>query len=398
MKRREFIKNTGILSLASVPVLSGFSTSFFNESKINVGIIGVGSRGGGLAGLVSRHKGFNLIGACDILKSRITNFKNQFPNAKVYKDYQELLNDKNIDAVVIATPLSTHYQIAFDSIDAGKHVYCEKTMTYDIEQAKKLVKKVESNNITFQTGHQYRSTPLYFRIAEAIQGGYIGELNSIISQWNNFTDWRRPVDLPENEKIINWRMYRESSKGLVSELLSHQIDFTNWILDDVPKYVQGQGGISYWKDGRETYDNVNCSFVYDKVKLHCSSTISNGYMGYNIVFKGTEGTIVGDMFQAKIFARRDLVEELGDVDGVSGATITKWSSGEGVPIVPTKGVVEGWEGTDYAFQQFEKSIRTGKMPPSNVYTGGNTAVCVSKAVDAMLTKETQYWKDSEKFI
>ena len=140
-----------------------------------------------------------------------------------------MLDDPEVDAVVIATPLSMHYDMAKAALDAGKHIYQEKTMTYQIREALHLVKLVdEHKDQIFQVGHQYRYLPLYFKVAEMIRGGSIGDVTNVYVQWNRNADWRRPVPDPQYERLINWRMYREYSSGLTAELHSHQIDFINW--------------------------------------------------------------------------------------------------------------------------------------------------------------------------
>src|SRR5581483_2561249 len=134
--------------------------------KINIAIIGCGDRGTGimqiLKDLTDR---FTITAICDVLDFRIANAQKIQPDAVVYKDYRKLLDDKTINAVVIAVPLSEHFHIAKDALAAGKHVYLEKTMTYNIDQAIDLVtiSKAHAGQV-LQVGHQYRSTPLYFKV------------------------------------------------------------------------------------------------------------------------------------------------------------------------------------------------------------------------------------------
>ncbi|MDZ7765952.1 MAG: Gfo/Idh/MocA family oxidoreductase [Melioribacteraceae bacterium] len=93
-----------------------------------------------------------------------------------------------------------------------------------------------------------------------VQDGECGEITHIRCNYNRNTDWRTKVDDPKMERLLNWRMYREYSGGLMAELCSHHINITNWLLDAVPHKITGMGGIDYYKDGRETYDNVNTIF------------------------------------------------------------------------------------------------------------------------------------------
>ena len=287
MNRRNFIRNSGKIAAAiSVPLVNNFSLSNnlnFNNT-INVGIIGTGDRGSGLIPFINQIENLNVVACCDILPFRLENGIKKSPkNTIAYKNYKKLLENKDIDAVLIATPFSTHYQIASDAIDAGKHIYCEKTMVRGIYDNLNLIKKVKKSNIIFQTGHQYHSSRLYAHVVDMINSNKIGKVSYFECQWNRNGNWRRPVSDPSLERLINWRMYKEYSGGLVAELCSHQIDFVNWVLNDNPSKIMGSGGIDYWKDGRETFDNVHLIFEYSNgVKAKFTSLTSNA-LGLSLI-------------------------------------------------------------------------------------------------------------------
>jgi predicted dehydrogenase len=192
----------------------------------------------------------------------------------------------------------------------------------------------------------------------------------------------------------NWRMYREWSSGLTAELHSHQIDYVNSIFDSYPTRVTGFGGIDYWKDGRETFDNVNTLFEYPNgFKLNCVSLTANAHEGYYMKFRGSKGTIAMDMERAWIYNEVTPKEKdrWKEVDGVSGATEVKWNRGEAVEIKPDV-QQEGWFNTRYALDAFYDCIMNDKMPYSNVYNGGGTAICVRMAVDAMRKGTIEPWQ------
>lgn len=221
------------------------------NDTINIGVIGAGDRGGGLTSIINSIDGINVIGLCDVLPFRLEKAMSKANSKpKGYTDYSRLLDNKDIDAVIISTPFHSHSKIAIDALDAGKHVYCEKTLAKGYDDIKALVRKVENSNPIFQTGHQYHSSRLYTHVVDLIKNGKVGKISAFECQWNRHGNWRRSVPDPKLEKAINWRMYREFSGGLLAELCSHQIDFTNWVLDETPEKVMGVGGIDYWKDGR----------------------------------------------------------------------------------------------------------------------------------------------------
>ena len=138
------------------------------------------------------------------------------------------------------------------------------------------------------------------------------------------------VPEPSLERAINWRMYREFSGGLTAELSSHQIDFIHWVLDENPKKIMGVGGIDYWKDGRETYDNTHLLFEYPSgVKAKFTCLTSNALGDYQIRVHGSKGTIQLDYTKAWIYYEKGFEKELADVDGVSGATKNPHLQGNG---------------------------------------------------------------------
>ncbi|MCK5347299.1 MAG: Gfo/Idh/MocA family oxidoreductase, partial [Candidatus Heimdallarchaeota archaeon] len=147
MKRRDFIKKGGVLSagiLASTSVIGAVSHKIGANDTINIGVIGTGSRGGGLIPILNTLDGINITACCDVLPFRLEEgIKKAGNQAKAYRDYRELLDDKSIDAVLIATPFNTHSSIAIDAIDMDKHVYCEKTMAKGLKGIDTLVQKAD---------------------------------------------------------------------------------------------------------------------------------------------------------------------------------------------------------------------------------------------------------------
>ncbi len=376
----------------AVAGISAINAGILYPSKsnvINIGIIGTGDRGGGLIPIINKIEGMKVTACCDILPFRLKNAMGKVEGkAKAYSDYKTLLNDKNIDAVLVATPFSEHSQIALDALDAGKHVYCEKTMVKGYEAIKSLVAKASKSKHIFQTGHQYHSSRLYSHVVDLIQNGKIGKITAIECQWNRNGNWRRPVPSPELERAINWRMYKEFSGGLLAELCSHQLDFCNWVLDAVPSKVVGDGGIDYWKDGRETFDNVHMIYTYPNgVRAKFTCLTSNSKDDYQIKVLGDKGTITIDYTKAWFYPeKKEKSKELGEVDGVSGATI-KWNQDKGAPIE-----VEHLDPSKQALLDFKQSILSNTMPKSNVISGAKAAICVQMGLDAVHNGNVVHWK------
>ena len=396
MKRRKFLQQTGLLG-AGFLLHQQVAKGFFANEPIRVAIIGIGDRGRGLMQVMQElPECFSVATVCDVLDFRLQRALKDDSRLKLVKDYRSVLDDKSIQAVAIATPLSNHFPITADALKAGKHVYVEKTMTYSIDEAIKLVKlSKQYPKQILQVGHQYRYIPLCFRVKEMIEKGYLGKVTQIDCRWDRNWNWRRPVPAGYTDEQINWRMYRKYSGGLVAELLSHQIDFINWAFNTHPDEVIGTGGIDNFKDGRETYDNVQAILRYSKDGMigNFGATCSNAKEGYLFKIKGTKGMVSLLMDEGIFYPEEETKKQLQTVDGVTGATKLEWNKDGGIPIMKEKTK----EGTWYALKEFHSSISGNTRPVSNVITGATTAICVHMSNNAIYNHSIQNWKSEYNF-
>lgn len=365
------------------------SPFFFGEKKLRLGVIGTGARGTGLIALSQQIEGLEVVACADVIPFRLEEALEMASGAKGYPSHVELLKDKNVDAVIICTPFSTHDEVAIAAMKTGKHVYCEKTMVKGMAEMQTVIDLATKSGVVFQTGHQYHSSLLYRKVREIIRSGYIGEVTAVECQWNRNDDWRRPVPDPKWERMINWRMYQEYSGGLIAELMSHQIDFINWVTDSHPTKITGFGGIDHYKDGRETFDNVHLLFEYPSgLDASFTCTTTNGFEDFQIKILGDKATIILDYTKAEIYTEQSGKKELGMVDGVSGATMKAWEQGNAAPIdAPSN------DPTLDALRQFYKSISKNEPIISDIKTGAITAKCVHIALEAVHQGEIKYWKD-----
>lgn len=191
--------------------------------------------------------------------------------------------------------------------------------------------------------------------------------------------------------MINWRMYREYSGGFVAELLSHQIDLANWFTRSHVSEITGLGGIDYYKDGRETYDNIHVVCRYDSgVNLTLSSTLGNAYGGFEIRVLGKKGTIVLNRENGQVFSEKHKPAKKGLVDGVSGAT-QAWKPNKSWPIE-----ADGENSTLYALKDFAEAVFTNKQPISNVETGALVSKSVDIILDSLHSQTSKHWNDFPK--
>lgn len=398
MQRRIFLKKTGLLAggiLASEKLLANSKSPLL----IKVGMIGCGDRGQGIIQILKRMPDyFKIVVLCDVLDFRLSQAKKLEGRErwKTYRDFNKMLDAEKLDAVVVAVPLNLHYPIAVSVIKKGLHLYLEKTMTYNIDQALDLVELMKNrNNQVLQVGHQYRYSPLYYKVKDLIDKGYLGKVTQIDCRWDRNGSWRRLVDDPKLEKFINWRMYKAYSGGLIAELLSHQIDFINWLFNVHPDQFSATGGIDVFPDGRETYDNVQVMLRYSQLGLigNFGAMCGNAYDGYLFKIKGTRGTLSLLTNEGIFYPEEKLIKDKTTVDGVTGASAIVWNDKDGTPILPDKTK----DGTLYAFEAFYRRVQDGKLPDSNVFTGAKTAVCVHLANEALYGNKVVFWPNNLNF-
>ena len=394
MERRNFIKQSSatLAALLMQDQLFAFSNNVAAD-KINIGIIGCGSRGVGLMHVLKELQDkFQVTAVCDVLDFRFKEAKEAGSGEmKEYKDYRKLLDDKSIQAVVIASPLYLHYQMAADALKSGKHVYLEKTMTYTIQQSLDLAKLTKSHTSqVFQVGHQLPYTPLYIKVKEMIAKDYLGKITQIECRYDRHNDWRRPIPDPKLEKAINWRMYKEYSGGLTAEILSHQMQYINWALDTHPDEVFSTGGIDFYKDGRETYDNVQVMLRYNEKGIigNFGSTLANEREGFIFKIKGSKGAVELLFDDGIFYPEKETKKQLETVDGVAGATKIEWKKDGGISLMkePMK------DGTWYAFSDFHTCITEKKQPMLDVNQGAKAAITVHLANESMYGHSVQPWK------
>jgi predicted dehydrogenase len=392
MERRTFLKNSGLMA-GGLMLSNNLIAADLISNPIKIAVIGCGDRGTGIMHILNELPDmYRITAICDVLDFRLAAAQKLTKDGvvKTYADYRKLLDDKDVDAVIVAVPLNMHYPIATEVIKRGRHLYLEKTMTYNIEQALDLVKLMQGRNKqVMQVGHQYRYSPLYYRVKEMVNKGFLGKVTQVDCRWDRNGDWRRPVPNASLERAINWRMYKEYSGGLMAELLSHQIDFINWVFDTHPQEFFATGGIDVFKDGRETYDNVQVMMRYPDLGLigNFGAMCGNAHDGYLFKIKGTLGTVSLLTDQGMFFPEKKLLKEKGTIDGVTGATRIMWNKEGGTPILPepTK------DGTWYAFKDFYTKVQAKELPDSNVFTGARTAISVHLANQSLYEKKISTW-------
>jgi predicted dehydrogenase len=409
--RRDFLKNLGMagagVMLAASPWLSAFSeVTHTSGDKCRLAVIGPGSRGRFLMSFLVKNPKVEIVALCDIYQPSIDEALKLAPKAKVYGDYRKLLEDKAIDAVVVAVPLSSHCQIVLDAFDAGKHVFCEKALGYTMEETFRMYQKHLSTGKVFFSGQQRLFDPRYIKAMEMIHAGTFGPINAVHAFWNRNGDWRRPVPSPGLERLINWRLYKEYSKGLMTELACHQLQVGTWALQRFPDKVMGHGATTFWKDGREVYDNISCIYLFDDgVKMTFDSVISNKFYGLEEQILGHLGTVEPE--KGKYY-----FETIPPAPGFL-QMVNEWENSlfEAIPFAGTSWAPESAnenkgeyilgerpksDGTSLLLEAYVEAAITGKQPPRIAEEGYYATMLCLLGHEAIVQERTVSFPDEYK--
>ncbi len=265
---------------------------FSPNDSIQIALIGAGGMGQGDAEMASTIPGVKLIAACDCYDGRLERMKEVYgADTFTTRDYREILNRKDIDAVIIATPDHWHARISVDSLDAGKHVYCEKPMVHAIEEGRAIIDAQNKSDKVFQVGSQYRSSLTYQKAQELFQANAIGTLNSVeawldrntaIGAWEysiptdaspQRCDWDRfqgnaPKHPWDPNRFFRWRNYRDYGTGVAGDLFVHLLTGLHTVTGSLgPTRVYATGGMRYWRD-RDVPDVMLAALDYPATNAH----------------------------------------------------------------------------------------------------------------------------------
>ena len=400
MKRRDFVKLAGmgaVVASTGLPIKAraqGQSQTPPSD-RIGFGVIGPGSRGQEDMRQFLRMPGVEVRAVCDVYEPRFDAVRRitNNPNIPTYRDYRQLLDRKDLDFVVVATPPHLHAEIEIAALQSGRHVYGEKVLAFTVEQCHNLVKTVAQTGKIFQVGYQYRYDRVYTEAIRRIKAGEIGRVSHVFSYWHRNNNWRRPVPDPKFERLINWRMYKESSLGLMAELGSHHLNIINWLFDAVPESVVGSGGIDTYRDGRETNDNVQAIFRYPGGRTYTfSSFLDNAKIGHQLNIYGDKGTveITPDSTYFYYEPAKSAPPDTGEtvVDRGARTSATQSSKGDlpyrgpGTQLKLAEG--ENIAPNTIAMRSFIESLRNNKRPLTDVQAGRDSAIGIllaNKAID-----------------
>jgi len=339
--RRKFIKQlsttTALLSTASLTSLAAkekeekriiaWQKKYSSNDKIRIAGIGMGIQGYQDVNAALKVPGVELVACCDLYTGRLEHAKEVYGNhIFTTRHYEEILNRKDIDAIVLATNDSWHSKISIDAMKKGKAVYCEKPMVHQVNQGWEVINTQKQTKKTMQVGSQRISSLAFAKAKELYEAGEIGTINSVEAVTNRQSslgawqytipldastatvDWERyQSNIPQKHsydanRFFRWRNYREYGTGVSGDLFVHLLTGLHYITGSKgPSEIYSLGDLTYWKDGRNVPDVMTSVLHYSSCKEHPAFQVTlrvnfvsgEGETGYTKI-TGTEGVMLID--------------------------------------------------------------------------------------------------------
>lgn len=334
--RRSFIKQASITSaaLGTAPFLLASPKTehlildrtytpqeFSANDQINLALIGAGIQGIYDTQAALRVEGVTLVAACDLYSGRLDRAKELWgQDIFVTRDYREILNRKDIDAVIIATPDHWHQTIAVAALTSGKHVYCEKPMVQNFEEGQEIITAQKNSGKICQIGSQGMSSLGNEKAKQLYEDGAIGDivmLDMYNDRYSAEGAWQYPIPTDADPKTVDfdtflgkapkapfdpkrffrWRNYKDYGTGVAGDLFVHAFSTLNYVISSHgPNRALATGGLRYWKDGRDVPDVSITLYDYPQTKTHAPFNAafrinfiagSGGGGGFKLI--GTEG-------------------------------------------------------------------------------------------------------------
>lgn len=356
-----------------------------------------------------------------------------------YANYRELLAAPDIDAVVIAAPDHWHGPMTIEAARAGKHVYCEKPMTWTVEETYEVRKAIRESGVVFQLGHQGRQTDAYQKAREAIEKNVLGPIN-LIEVTTNRNDpngaWVYPIHKEASESTIDWqqfigqapwhdfslerffrwRCWWDYSTGLSGDLLTHEYDAINQVLGvGIPNSAMSTGGVYFYKDGRTVPDVLTTVFEFPErdLSLLYSATLSSqmdrgkrimGHDGYMemgntlAIYADPRSTRYAEKIKQGII--KPDMPIYSYIPGRGADTITsateKYFAGRGLLYTYRNG--KRVDTTHLHMREWIDCIRTGKQPSCHIDAGFEEAMTAHMGTLSYLHKKQVFWDKANEAI
>lgn len=438
--RRAFVKKiaagAALLTTSGPAILTGkndiqqYSLSRLNpysaNDQVQIALIGAGGMGTADTDTALQVPGVRLVAVCDLYTGRLEDAKGRWgKDLFTTKDYREILNRSDVDAVIVATPDHWHMPISVEALNKGKGVYCEKPMVHDVTEGAAVVQAQQKSGKTFQVGSQGLSSLGNEKAKELFESGAIGQFiyaegfwarNSPVGAWQyaipqdaspDTVDWDRYIANTTKRafdplRFFRWRNYRDYGTGVSGDLFVHLFSSLHFITSSMgPNKVMATGGLRYWKDGREVPDVLLGMFDYPETKAHSAFNLS---LRVNFV-DGTSGTtylrMVGsegamDVTWDDVYLRKNLTTDPMDAFLSKKTNEFDKALGERKRMLPPAEahykVEEGYKGAHYDhFTHFINGVRTGAPVVEDAVFGYRAAAPALLCNDSYFEEKVVRW-------
>ena len=315
----------------------------YNSANDQIQIALIGAGGMGVADTVTALTvpGIKLIAVCDLYDGHLAEARKRWgADIAITKDYREILERKDVDAIIIATPDHWHKDISVAAMNKGKHVYCEKPMVHDVSEGNAVVAAQTKNKVVYQVGSQGLSSLGNEKAKQLLKEGAIGKLNYAEGFWARMSPtgaWQYPIPVDASSKTVDWDMfvantnkrsfdatrffrwrnYRDYGTGVSGDLFVHLFSSLHFVTNSVgPNKVLATGGLRYWKDGREVPDVMLGMFDYPETSVHPAFNLSlrvnfvDGTGGTNYLrMVGSEGSMTVEWDKVTLYKNKINIDE-----------------------------------------------------------------------------------------
>lgn len=327
----------------NLALLSRGTEHYSANDQVQIAVIGAGGMGVADANTAISVPGVKLVAACDLYDGRLAEAKKHWGNdIFTTRDYREILERKDVDAVIVATPDSWHKDISVAAMNKGKSVYCEKPMVHEIGEGHAIVEAQNRNKgVVYEVGSQGVSSLGNEKARELLKDGAIGQLNYAEGFWarmSPFGAWQYPIPTDASPQTVGWdafianntqrawdplrffrwRNYRDYGTGVSGDLFVHLFSSLHLVTGSIgPEKIMATGGLRYWKDGREVPDVMLGMFDYPETNIHPAFNLSlrvnfvDGTGGTNYLrMVGSEGSMTVEwdkvtLYRNKAYAATD---------------------------------------------------------------------------------------------
>jgi predicted dehydrogenase len=407
--RREFL-GTSALAASTLARADDQKPVSANES-LTLGFIGVGGMGTGLLNIFKNMPDVKVAALCDVYEPHLSRAKQAVGGkADTYVDFRRVLDRKDIDAVVIATPDHWHAIPAIMACQAGKDVYCEKPLAYRISESRAMVEAANKYKRVTQMGNLIHAGENYHRVVEIVRSGVLGTImktrvfmagdrapigspgDSAPPPGLDYDLWlgsapKRPFN--PNRFTFNWRYFWDYGGGYLTDFVCHIVDLVHWAMEvEAPNTISATGGRYVTKDNAETPDTLEVIYNYKRgdqdFSMIWSQTDRSSYgpekKGMGIIFQGTNATLIADYNSFKIVEEKGRTIELPEKSlprsvghhreflnaiKTRGKTSCHWEYGHRLSSVGHLGNIALWTGETLKWDA--KNERVINHPEANVH-------------------------------